>query len=189
MRQERDSNTDLGSLASRMFSLLLRQPLVEVWSIVDVENVVIASGQDGELRMAAGPFDGVNQFLHFFHGRELIVRPVKQPERNRGQFRSPGSDRTDGSQRNDRGETFRHFVSGIERPPSPHAVSSNVDAVRIDAASPRHFVEDRAERFHIRPDFPIMALRRDNDERETLIGFDLFREPELLHLANVIAPQ
>lgn len=77
MRPEPDSNTDLGSLASRMFSLLLRKPLVELWPIVDIENVVIASGKRGELRMTTRGFNGVDQFFNLFQRRELIVRPME----------------------------------------------------------------------------------------------------------------
>jgi hypothetical protein len=78
-----------------MFSLLLCQPLEEFWSIVDVENVVIAPRKAGELRMAARAFDGMNQFLHFFQGGELIVRSVKQPEWNARQLPRPVCDRID----------------------------------------------------------------------------------------------
>src|SRR6202521_1431902 len=137
MRPARDSNTAAGSLASTMFALLLRQPLVKFWSIIDIENGVIASRQDSELRMAARRFHGANQFLHFFQRRELIVRPLKQPERNGGQLRTPCCNRADGRQGNDRSETCRHFVSGIKRSAPTHAVSSHVDTVRIDRKSTR----------------------------------------------------
>src|SRR5438874_6374161 len=101
---------------------------------------------------------------------------MKQPERNSGQFPSPRRDLTDGSQRNNRSETVRHFVSGIQRSASTHAVSSHVDAVWINAMSPRYFVKDRAKGFHIRPDFSRMALRRDHDEWEIKIGFNFLGE-------------
>ena len=90
-----------------MLSLLLRQPLVKFWSIVHIENVVVASEKDGQLRMAARRFDGVNQFFHLFQRSELIVRPMEQPERNSRQFSSPRRDRTDRSERYNRGEPIR----------------------------------------------------------------------------------
>jgi hypothetical protein len=52
----------------------------------------------------------------------------------------------------------------------------------------RHFVENRAKRINIGPDFSLVTLRRDHDEREAGIGFDFLGEPQLLYPADVISP-
>jgi hypothetical protein len=59
---------------------------------------MIASRQDGELRMAAGRFDRLDQLFDFFERRELIVRRVKQLERKGRQLARPDRDRPDRSE-------------------------------------------------------------------------------------------
>ncbi len=68
-------------------------------------------------------------------------------------------------------------------------MSGHVNAVLVNATGPRHFVEDRAERFNIRLDFSRMTLRRDHDEWEVGVRFDLPGQAWLLHLRDVIATE
>src|SRR5438874_1427189 len=88
-------------------SLLLQQPLVNIVSVIDVQNRMITRWQTVKTRVSACRLDGLNQVLCLADRRKRVCGALKQPKRNVSEPAAPSGDRRVRTQSQHRGKARR----------------------------------------------------------------------------------